>query len=490
MSPLNPRTRSALGAVLVVAVVGGLVTYAYLGILEPERAAAVKKAHDERLLGARVPNPSSPFIRLRVDAKAETTTLARDPDGRWHLTAPMQAAADATVVQEVLRQLQTARMQSMVVAKPSAEELQKFGLSPPHFRVEAQSASGTGSFTLEGGEENPYDGSIYVRRAGEDAVYSAPGGLRFALEHTPFDFQDKALLPVDFAEVRRVDVNARKHRFTLARTREDRWELLENHSHSPADTGTVRSALDGLKAQRAVALVKDSPEAREQLGVSAPSVELTLTDTTGNTVHLRFARTKTDGLPATAVLREEAHLVVLGVLQEAALGLFDRAANDWKDKSVLTFSLDAVRALVFVPGSGGTPFALERVKADEAAAVSWRLRDASGRPAQGWKVSALLWSLRNLKVQATPDVQMKPLSQFGLGAQAGRIELEGAGGKKLAVLRLGGAVPDKDTRYVQSAPGPVVEVDAERLKDIPQSIDEVLVTSPEETRQTSTSTKR
>ena len=51
--------------------------------------------------------------------------------------------------------------------------------------------------TLYGGIENPFDGSVYVRRDGDSRVYSADGAVRYALEKDLYALRDKEFLGFD-----------------------------------------------------------------------------------------------------------------------------------------------------------------------------------------------------------------------------------------------------------------------------------------------------
>ncbi len=63
--------------------------------------------------------------------------------------------------------------------------------------------------TLYGGVENPFDGSVYVRRDEDPRVYSVDGAVRYALEKDLYVLRAKEFLGLDEAQVKAFSVTAK-----------------------------------------------------------------------------------------------------------------------------------------------------------------------------------------------------------------------------------------------------------------------------------------
>src|SRR2546421_12530577 len=102
--------------------------------------------------------------------------------------------------------------------KPSAEDLKKYGVDARAWTVTAEAKTARGenkTVTLEGGVDNSFDGSVYLRRKGEEAVYSAEGGVRWALEKSTYELRDKEVLTVDEAKAKSVSVKSKANDWAL-----------------------------------------------------------------------------------------------------------------------------------------------------------------------------------------------------------------------------------------------------------------------------------
>ncbi|HZH02986.1 MAG TPA: DUF4340 domain-containing protein, partial [Myxococcaceae bacterium] len=211
---MTPQQKNlvTLGGLLVA--VGGLGLYAYFGVMKPSETEIELKASDEKLFRAYAPGtqsedggePADPvFTGLTLRTKGETTRLEKRRDG-WWVVAPVQAKAEQFAVDTLTSQLRSGKFKRVVEEHPTDADLARYGLKAPAFSVSAQAylpdpsggdkddPSRKREVTLQGGIENTFDGSVYLRREGDPKVYSVEGGVRLALEKTSFDLRDKEVL--------------------------------------------------------------------------------------------------------------------------------------------------------------------------------------------------------------------------------------------------------------------------------------------------------
>jgi hypothetical protein len=140
-----------------------------------------------------------------VKAKGDTTELGRLPDQSWVITRPLKTGADVRTAEDIVGALQFARLKGTVEEKPTAEDLQRFGLDHPSVEVTA-SADGVQPLTVRLGKENPYDASVYLQREGDPKIYSVPAATRASLDKSTFDLRDRDLVAVRDLGLTRIEV--------------------------------------------------------------------------------------------------------------------------------------------------------------------------------------------------------------------------------------------------------------------------------------------
>jgi hypothetical protein len=472
----SAKTLVTLGVLVAVGAALGL--YAYLGVYEKDSAATKQKDADARLIPPSATagldaGASLEFMRLIIAVDGKETVVEREPGQPWRVTSPVRSPADKLVVDGAISQLQSARVKDTLDERPDEATLKRYGLERPAFTVEAYTRAADGQLAravrLEGGIENTFDGSVFVRRNGEPAVYSAPGGVRYALSRTTFDLRDKQLFAVDEATLRQMSVKARSNTYTLARDPERRWGFTSPVSE-PADATQVTAMLSAMGAEKAQKFPDDTPENRAAFGLEAPLVDATLTTEGGATIRLRVAR---GGSPAAVYgLREDADGAVLAEVPEAALGALDRNPQDLKDRTLLRFQKELITKLVF-HNADGSEVVVTRDSPD-ASVESWRVAAPREGKAKVFKVTSALWTLGAYKALATVEAAPRRWDTYGLGANARFIALSGPDGE-VARLTIGKPVPNKpDTFYARGSRPEVVEVDGSRFSEFPTIVGDLL----------------
>lgn len=500
---MTPQQRSLVTLLGFTAVAAAVGLYAYFGVMKADEKEAAQKEAADKLISVgpveKKPDGGGPpppeFSKITVHAKGETTTVEKGPDGTWRMTAPLNAAVDQYVLDALTNQLKDGKVDQKVEEAPTDADLQKYGLKDPAWTVEA-SATVQGApreVKLAGGAENAFNGSIYLRKDADPAVYSASGGMRFNLEKSTYDLRDKQVLSVDEKKVQSIDVARPKGGYALARGEgAQAWKLTKPKAQD-ADGQTVINALGQLKNERATAFASDSPEERKKDGLDSPALDATFTLQGGDKVRIRMAKAggggKPDAGPSPAdkyyALREDKDGAVLAEVGASALGSLDKSADDLRDKSVLRFDKDAVAELLFKPQGGGAPI---RVTRDDkkrgdggtpGGPDAWTVQAPESGPAKAWKVSSNLWTLSSLQATAFGEDNPKSWDKYGLNDKSRQVVLQDAAGKPLATLAVGSEVKGKaNTVYVRGTRNMVLEMDSARLADLPQKVDDVLDRPP------------
>ena len=483
---MRQSTRTLLTLVALLALAGGVGLYAWKGVYAEDQAKADRTEHELKAISSRplgaalAPDAGEPpldFTRLAVTVEGQPSVLERDPAGAWRLTAPVAARADQAVVEGLVSQLRSARFKAALDEHPDPATLARYGLDHPRFTVEAQAVVGEArtprTLTLQGGIENSFDGSVFVRRDGQDAVYAAEGALRWAVAKPPFELRDKQVLALPEAQLQALTVKGPTAAWTLERDPAGRWAVTRPFSDL-AEAPQVSALLSGAAGERALAF-PPSPEALRPL-FARPVLTATATLKGGGQVVLRLARPPGDAGDRWYALREEAGAEVLAEVASTALGRLDTAAAELKDRAVLRFEREAVARVVLRGPQGEV--VLARVQAD-ASADTWQVLAPRAGKARAFKVSSLLWTLAGLRASRW-DGPPKDWSRLGVGPGSRAVRLEDAAGAELASLTVGAAAPaPATTTAVRGSKPEVAQVESQRLAELPFAVEDLLEPPPD-----------
>lgn len=474
------KTLVMLGGLLVIA--GGVALFAWKGVYEKDEKAAQKKSADERLFATDAPDRRDAgaaqveFRRVVVSTKDGTTVLERAPGAPWKITAPVHSKVDPLVVDGLVSQLQTARFKTTLDGEATDAELKTYGLEQPGFTVEAEAeVDGEKRTTkLEGGIENPFDGTFYMRKNGTRAVHMAEGGVRWSLAKTTFDLRDKEVFAIDDHALEKFALKSKVNDWEIVRGDDKLWRLTRPEA-TLADTVTVNSVLGGIRGERATAFPGEPTDERlAALGFGTPIATATLTFSTGP-VTFKLAMPNADAGDLIYGLREDANGKTLAQVSISARTAFDRNAFELRDKSLIPFAKQTVTKIV-ITAPEVPEVIVERDSAD-AGLEAWRVTAPKSGQAKAYKVATMLWTLSAIKagslVVEKPD--QKVLETYSLDAKHARSVKLFSGTTELATLLLGKELIGKTgSSYAVGARKAIVEIDSSRFNELPWSVDDFL----------------
>lgn len=476
-----------LGGVTVGAVALGL--YAYFGVMKgDEQEAKTKEVSAQVFPAATAQGPSAPsgFKKLTVVAEGQTTVLAHDAQG-WRLTSPVEAQADAETVDGIVSALTHDTFKQIVDDHPSKEDLAKYGLDLPKFQVTAvfQKPSGPAeTITLAGGIENPFDGSIYVRRSGEEAVHAINGAFKASVEKSTFELRDKRLVPFEESALQGIDLRGQGGAIALALDGTKHWRMTAP-LQEPADEPAVKALWNALQTNRARSFPADTPDARKDFGLTAPVLEATFTPRDGAPVTIAFGE---KGAGANRHAFADVNQGTKSTLAEIPPALIDALAQKpdaLRDHTVLAFDEKQVQRIRYQAKAGDPVLELARGQAKGDALADWQITAPKKEKAQGWKVSSMLWTLRALQAAGFGPVHPdeRAWAKHGIDAKARTITLLGDGDQVLARLVLGASVKGKaDHLWAQGSRDQVLELEVKSLDPLPKSMADLADTPPPATR--------
>ncbi len=213
-----------------------------------------------------VPMPRARIRHVVIEAGDERLVMAKQAEGEWLITAPLQAVADYSRVSEMISQWTSARIERFiddpeVFADRLATIDEAFQIT---FRMDdADSAIGRERATqLTLYEEIEEDGYIWVQRDEEPTVYQVTNELMRAAISNPLYYRHRQLFDFQPDDVRYIEQVVDDHS----------WQWRRDEQPVFPDQPTVQRLLQ-LHAE---AFVEDGPDDWANYGLDQPQAAWTL----------------------------------------------------------------------------------------------------------------------------------------------------------------------------------------------------------------------
>lgn len=346
----------------------------------------------DRLLPDLIDTATADVRRIEVSRGTgkDRIVVERKGEGPWQMREPVDAAADATLVETLVQNLKNLRKSSdagTIVADPAA-----YGLAPPaailKIFVKGQDEP---IATLDLGKTNKERG--YVRPGGGPGIEVVDTRFLEAVTLDPVRWRDLALFRIPSFQIGSVAIHESKPGRDLTIERgERRWRIVKPIK-APADDDKVEGLVAELSAlqvaDKAAGFVRDDVRDLAPFGLDDPTMTIALTPASGNgpaqVVALGNAVPgKKDQVYALRGDQDDVVRVDVKRLREGLPGL-----NGLRSPSVLDF----------------TPQRVDRLRIDARGKVfdlarrpqGWAILGPVADPADVRSVQSLLTALANLK---------------------------------------------------------------------------------------------
>ncbi|HUS20519.1 MAG TPA: DUF4340 domain-containing protein [Aeromicrobium sp.] len=443
--------RGLRSTIALLVVLAGLGAYIYFVASKAEDSSTKQ----EKLFPS-IASDNIEELTVRNDA-GETTTLKK-ADGKWTITAPVQARAsdmDASGIANALAGLDVTR-----VVDENPADVKDYGLDKPGVEISFKSNGGKPSGKLIVGGKTATGGSLYARKDDEKRVVLIAEFNQTTFNKSTFDLRDKAIVSLDRSKVDGVDVVLDKGSFELAKKDAD-WSMVK-----PIVARADASAADGLVTaveslqMKSIVGSSATPEELKRYGLDKPSAVVNL--------HLGSARASVlVGGPAgedTVYVRDASKPDIFTV-QKAAADDLRKVADDYRRKDL--FDMRAFTATRIEITRAGTTTAWDKVKGtgDNAADTWKRVSPAAGEPDKE-KFQAFVAALADIR--AVSFVESK--ARTGLDAPAATIVVKFEEGKKEDRVAI--AKPGTDAFASRPDDPGAARIDATKFDEAIKSIDE------------------
>lgn len=278
------RPRNTLAALVVLAILGGIIYLEY----RVETGAEARAEADKRVLDMEAEDRGR-VAGLDLIRPGGTVSVRREEE-RWNLTSPVKARADGEAVNGALATLESLEISERL--SPGGSGLETYGLRPPQMEIAVHLRGLDEPVRLAVGGKVPVGSARYAMRQGEDDLLIVSSSVESLLDTEAGDLRYRDIVGMDAWEVQRLALERDGVRVELERHGSG-WRL-RSPEQIPAVGSNVNSRLLAITALRAEEF---APEGSEPggLGLHDPEITLEVAAEEGTERKVRLARAREGG---------------------------------------------------------------------------------------------------------------------------------------------------------------------------------------------------
>ena len=219
----------------------------------------------------------SKLVVLNLDSTSRVALVRRNEppvtleksSGKWRLTQPVQADADAAAVQGLLQALADSSS-ARTLEKP---DLSRYGLKDPTVTVTLNDSGK--SHTIRLGDKDFSGGSVYAMRDSDPNVFLVLDNVFVKATQSLTELRDKTILEFDSDAVAQIEIR-RKTETLLMKKEKEGWELRQP-AGGRADSVAVDGLLNSVRYGRVQTFAQESLNELKKYGLDPPAARVVLT---------------------------------------------------------------------------------------------------------------------------------------------------------------------------------------------------------------------
>jgi hypothetical protein len=346
-------------------------------------------------------------------------------DGAWHITKPVQAAADDVTVKNLIHALADAEVNKTIDEPPA--DLAQFGLTQPMVIIKLTEKDKSLP-DIKVGKTTSVSNSTYVQRADQPKIYLTGSAFHSGMDKQVKDLRDKKVIDFKEDEITRVALHGPEGDVVLAKANGN-W-AIEKPTAYKADGNAVRSLITGVRNLRATDFASDAPSDADlaTYGLDNPQRQLVFVGGDGKETRLLVGKETDQGLYVKA---DAPTVFVVAKWASRDLG---KGVNDLRDKTVLTFDPATATTIDVVHGDGGH-FTLR------SADGKWSL-DGSDQPIDAAAIGTFVGGLSHLSGNQVLADGVTDLAAYGLAPPALTITIKGKDDVLIGTMLAGSRSPN------------------------------------------------
>jgi len=375
--------------------------YAYLYFIERNRP----NTEDAARQAQNVVNLSREKIDGIVIQNGDDKIDIRRSGAKWRLETPIKDQADASLVNNVLLELENWQKEATVSAKEMEADKNKisdYGLAKPKLRLKLAGKDAPPEIWF--GKDAALEGKMYVRFENSKETFLVNQSVKKAIEKKPEEFRDRKLTDLILAQVARAVLKTPAGEMELQK-KNDHWEIVKP-LHTRADDQKVNDLIAQVTTARIQQFVADDKGDLHPYGLAEPRGSLTLfaqDDKQGQTLQIGSVPEKEKD---QIYVRFSSRGFVY-TLPKKIEEILNNKPNDLRDRHLVRIDTKILdRLTIDAPGKGKTVLA----RKDE----NWTIPTRNNAPANSSEVHRLIDTLQNEQVTRFVEDVASNLPKYGL----------------------------------------------------------------------------
>ncbi len=255
--------------VILLVIAAGV--FAYLYFVERNRPGTEEAARQSQ----NVLNFSREKMDGVVIQNGDDKIEIRRHDDKWRLETPIKDQADASLVNNLLLDLENWQKDAAISAKEMEADKNKladYGLASPKLRLKLLGPDAPPEIFF--GKDAALEGKMYVRFGNSKETFLANQSVKKAIQKKPEDFRDRKLTDLIMAQVVRVVLKTPAGEMELQK-KGDHWDIAKP-LHTRADDQKVSDLIAQVTTARIQQFVADDRGDLHPYGLAEPRGSLTL----------------------------------------------------------------------------------------------------------------------------------------------------------------------------------------------------------------------
>jgi hypothetical protein len=205
---------------------------------------ASKDLRDKRLLTF----DQDKLTRVEITAKGQIVELGRNAQNEWQIVKPKPYRADGFQVEEIVRKLKDAKMDTSVSDEDAKKVAASYAAAQRSAVIKVTDNSGTQQIEVH---KNPNDKSFYAKSSVVEGVYKIVSDVGDGLEKGLDDLRNRKLFDFGFNEPSKVEIHAGEKSFLFTKSG-DKW----SSGGKQMDPASFQMLVDKLRDMTALKFVE------------------------------------------------------------------------------------------------------------------------------------------------------------------------------------------------------------------------------------------
>ena len=378
--------------------------FAYLILVERNRSNTADAAREAQ----NVVNLTREKINGIVIQNGDDKIDLRRKDDKWRLETPIQDQADASVVNNLLAEVENWQKEATISVKEMEADKSKladFGLASPKLRLKLSGENAPPEIWF--GKDGALEGRMYVRFANSKETFLVSQSVKKAIEKKPEDFRDRKLTDLIMAQVVRAVLKTPAGEMELQKTG-DHWDIAKP-LRTRADDQKISDLTAQITTARIQQFVADDKGDLHPYGLAEPRGSITLF-TQDDKPGAQGQTLQIGGVPEKEKDQVYVRFSPRGfvyTLPKKIEELLNNKPDDVRDRHLVRIDTKILdRVTIDAPGKGKTVLG----RKDE----NWMIASRNNAPANSTEARHLIEAIQNERVTKFVEDVASNLPKYGL----------------------------------------------------------------------------